>query len=112
MGRGSGLSPQDAGDTGVDVILALVVPFPVDLDELRDLRLSVVELGVVLGVKFNLLARRRVPHGFAPRLLDLRAEDEVDVSIGKFAHLGTGCDVPDLLARAYAFRRRRERNRL
>src|SRR5882724_8602419 len=51
--RGSASSPQDTRDARVDVVLALIVPFPVDLDQLRDLRLGVVELFVVLRVKLH-----------------------------------------------------------
>ena len=49
----------------VDVVLALVVPFPVDLDQLRDLRLGVVELGVVFRVELHLLVRGRIPDRLA-----------------------------------------------
>src|SRR4051794_32634711 len=36
---------QQPSDPRINLVLALVVPFPVDLDELRDLGLGVVELG-------------------------------------------------------------------
>src|SRR5437763_269431 len=109
---GSASSAQDAGYARVDVILALVVPFPIDLDELRDLRLGVVELGVILRVELHLLVRRRVPHSLAQRLLHVRAEHEIDVGVGKLAHLGAWRDVPHLLEREHALGRRRERDRL
>src|SRR6267143_1224939 len=89
------LSPaQDTGHARVDVVLALVVPFPVDLDQLRDLRLGVVELGVVFRVELHLLVRRRIPHRLGERFLDVRPQDEVDVGVGKLAHLRSGRDVP------------------
>src|SRR4051812_29874175 len=48
MGQECGSSAaQDARDARVDVVLALVVPFPVDLDQLRDLRFGIVELVIV-----------------------------------------------------------------
>src|SRR5689334_23179962 len=52
---------QDLRHARVDVVLALVVPFPVDLDQRRDLGLGVVELRVVLRVELHLLVRGRIP---------------------------------------------------
>src|SRR3954466_3407635 len=101
---------QDARHTRVDVILALVVPFPIDLDQLRDFRFCIVELRVVIGTELHLLIRWRVPHGFAQRFLYVGAQDEIDILVRQLAHLGAGRDVPDLLEREHALRGCRERD--
>src|SRR4029450_6738981 len=49
---------QELGHARVDVFLAGVVPFPVGLDQGRDLLRSRQQLGVVLGVELHFLVRR------------------------------------------------------
>src|SRR3954451_4422032 len=99
---------QDARHTRVDVILALVVPFPVDLDQLRDFRFCIVELRVIILTELHLPVGWRVPHGFAQRLLYIGVQDEIDVLVRKLPHLSARRDVPDLFERQHAFGWRRE----
>src|ERR1700730_4062836 len=73
-------APQ-AVDARIDVVLALVVPFPVHLDELRHLGLGVVEPGVVFGRELHLAVRGRIPHRLGKRLLHLRPQHEVEVGV-------------------------------
>src|ERR1700736_5513890 len=85
--RGARRAPRSpahqAVDARIDVVLALVVPFPVHLDELRHLRLGVIEPGVVFGSKLHLPVRRRVPHRLGQRLLHLGPQHEIDIRIGE-----------------------------
>src|SRR5712691_11758980 len=90
------------GDARVDIVLALVVPFPVHLDELRHLGLGVVEPGVVLGSELHLAVRRRVPHRLGERLLHVGPQHEVDIGVAELLHLRAGRDGPHLLERQHA----------
>src|SRR5882757_20601 len=72
-----GMTPlpfQDLRDPRVDVVLALVVPFPVGLDQRRHLGFGGLKLFVVLGVELHLLVGRRIPHGFGQKLLHVGSQ--------------------------------------
>src|SRR5215212_6845078 len=70
---------QDFGDARVDVVLAGVVPFPVGLDQGRDLGLRREQLGVVLGVELHLPVGRRVPHALGQQLLHVGPQHVVAI---------------------------------
>src|SRR5215471_16520077 len=70
---------HQAIDARVDVVLALVVPFPVHLDELRHLGLGIVKPRVVFGRELHLAVRGRIPHRLGERLLHVGPQDEIDI---------------------------------
>src|SRR5262245_9234922 len=81
----------------VDVFLAGVVPFPVGLDQRRDLGFGGEQLGVVLGVELHFLVRRRVPHALGQELLHVGTQHVVDIGEGQLLYLGARCHVQHLL---------------